>query len=273
VNEQQKAQMAIVKTLTGAWQALSDLGATLDEAQWKSPSDLPGWSVQDLLAHVIGIERLLDGLPAADPLPGDPPPHVRNPIGELNEREVGARRFKPGAEVLAEWEELSARRQRTLAAADEAYFAQPIQTPTGPGTMTDFLAMRILDCWVHEQDMRRALELPATYGSTAAEHTVDRLAAALPMVVGKRAACPEGAAVAVELRGPVQRRHVCRVTDGRAAFVEQSTVVAATIAMDTESFVLLATGRRTPDQLADRIEVSGDADLAAKVLAGLNVMM
>ena len=50
---------------------------------------------------------------------------------------------------------------RTLAEADDEYFDQPMQTPTGPGTMTDFLATRILDCWVHEQDMRRALDLPS----------------------------------------------------------------------------------------------------------------
>jgi uncharacterized protein (TIGR03083 family) len=263
----------IVATLTAAWQQLSDLGATLDETQWKTPSDLPEWSVQDLLSHVIGIERLLEGLPPADRLPGEQPAHVRNPIGELNEREVAARRDKPGAEVLAEWEELRAQRHRTLAAADEEYFAQPMQTPTGPGTMADFLATRILDCWVHEQDMRRALGLPATFGP-AAEHTVDRLTTALPMVVGKRAACPEGASVAIELTGAVPRRFECRVIDGRAAFVEASSAPAqATITMDTESYLLLALGRRTAAHLADRVKVSGDADLAGRVLAGMNVMI
>ncbi len=270
--EQQRPE-ELVNTLVATWKEISDLGATLDESQWKTPSELPAWNVQDLLSHMIGIERLLEGLPAAEPLPGETPAHVHNPIGELNEREVAARRSKPGAEVLAEWDELRARRHQTLAAADAEYFAQPMQTPTGPGTMTDFLAMRILDCWVHEQDMRRALDLPATYGA-AAGHTIDRLTGALPMVVGKRAACPEGSAVAVELRGPVVRRLVCRVTDGRAAFVEApSAPVEATISMDTDSYLLLATGRRRPAEVADRVEVSGDAELAGRVLAGLNVMI
>ena len=49
-----------------AWQALADVGAGLTEEDWKTPTDLPGWSVQDTLSHVIGTERLLEGLPAPD---------------------------------------------------------------------------------------------------------------------------------------------------------------------------------------------------------------
>ncbi len=42
--------------------------------------------------------------------------------------------------------------------------------------------------------------------------------------------------------------------------------------MDTECYVLLATGRQTPAELAERITVSGDHDLATRVLSGLNVL-
>jgi uncharacterized protein (TIGR03083 family) len=273
MEDQQARVETVVGTLIETWQALSDVGVGLSEVQWKRPSDLPGWSVQDNLSHVIGIERLLEGLPAADPLEGDPPRYVHNPIGELNEREVAARRGKPGADVLAEWDDLRIVRQRTLAAAGPDYFAQPMQTPTGPGSMTDFLATRILDCWVHEQDMRRALQLPPTLAGRAAEHTVDRLAASLPMVVGKRAACPEGGAVAIELTGPIERRFVCEVNGGRAAFVAApSAPPLATITMDTECYALLATGRRPVEDVDERVAVSGDGELGARVLAGLNVL-
>jgi uncharacterized protein (TIGR03083 family) len=264
----------VVATLTSTWQAMSDVCVGLTETQWKSPTDLPGWSVQDILAHVIGTERHLQRLPPADPQPGLAPSHVRNPMGELNEGEVAARRSRPGAEVLAEWDELRALRQATLDAAESDYFAQTMQTPTGPGTMADFLAVRILDCWVHEQDVRRALESPGNLDTPGAEHTVDRLLRALPMVVGKRAACPEGAAIVVELTGPIVRNVVCEVTGGRAGFVDTpSSPPQATIATDSECFVLLTTGRRTADQVADRLTSTGDGDLAARVVAGLNVMI
>jgi uncharacterized protein (TIGR03083 family) len=272
MSDQATTPTALVGTLTASWQALSDLGAGLTDEQWKTPTDLPGWSVQDTLAHVIGTERMLAGFPAPDPLPGDSPPHVRNPIGDLNEREVAARRSRSGAEVLVEWDELRAERQQRLDVADAAYFAQPMETPTGPGTMRDFLSMRVLDCWVHEQDIRRAVGLRGTYTAPAAAHTVDRLARSLPMVIGKRAACPEGAAVQIELTGPIERRYVCEVTDGRAAFVESSSRPQTTVSMDTECYVLLATGRRTPDDLDGRFTVTGDAELGARVLDGMNVL-
>ncbi len=93
-------------------------------------------------------------------------------------------------------------------------------TPVGPGTMTDFLSVRIVDCWVHEQDARRALDMPGNESGAAAEHSIDRLLRSLPMVVGKRAACPEGRAVAFELTGPVRRQVTCEVHDGRAVVVD-----------------------------------------------------
>jgi uncharacterized protein (TIGR03083 family) len=273
MGERQGDSTAIVAMLTASWQALSDLGAGLTEEQWKTPSDLPGWSVQDNLSHLIGTERLLEGLPAADPLPSEPASYVRNPIGELNEREVAARRSRTGAEVLAEWDELRSVREQTLAGAGPDYFSRPMDTPTGPGTMTDFLAMRVLDCWVHEQDMRRALDLPGTFDCAAATDTVDRLTRTLPMVVGKRGACPEGAAVVIEITGPEARHFVYEVTGGRAAFVESSSEPPlATVTIDTECYVLLATGRRTPAELAEHITVSGDTELAGRVVAGMNVL-
>ena len=273
LSEQPAPHRQLVACLSSTWHALSELGAGLSEAQWKTATALPGWSVQDTLSHVIGIERLLEGLPAAEALPGDVPPYVHNPIGEFNEREVAARRTRSGAEVLAEWDELRARREATLAAADDEYFAQPMDTPTGPGTMTDFLGARVLDCWVHEQDIRTALGRCCDFSGPAAEYTVDRLARSLPVVVGKRAACPEGSAVSIEMTGPIRRRFVCEVIEGRAAFVESpSAPPAAAVTMDTECYLALATGRRSANQLAGEIAVSGDEDLVARVVGGLNVL-
>ena len=203
----------IIDTLTGVWRAWSELGHGITETQWKAQTDLPAWSVQDNLSHLIGIERLLEGLPAAPrrDAPDGPEPHVRNTIGDFNENEVELRRGLPGAAVLAEWDELIAIREHTLGAAEAAYYAQPMITPVGPGTMTDFLSVRIVDCWVHEQDARRALDMPGNESGAAAEHSIDRLLRSLPMVVGKRAACPEGRAVEFELTGPVRRQVTCEV--------------------------------------------------------------
>src|SRR4029079_2733809 len=125
------------------------------------------------------------------------------------------------------------------------YFAKEMSTPTGPGTMADFLHVRVLDCWIHEQDMARALAGPGHLGGAAAEHTVDRLLRTIPIVVGKRAATPEGRAVIIDIIGGVQRHIVCEVKDGRAAMVDAPALdPLATITLDSEVFIVLATGRR-----------------------------
>jgi len=37
----------LVEQLDQVWGSITDLGATLDESKWKTPTEVPGWSVQD----------------------------------------------------------------------------------------------------------------------------------------------------------------------------------------------------------------------------------
>jgi uncharacterized protein (TIGR03083 family) len=262
-----------IDKLEETWRSISTLGAELDEREWKLPTDLPSWTVQDNLAHMIGTERMLQGLPAADAL-GVAGAHVRNPIGQFNEAEVEARRGRTGSEVLAEWNDLVELRLATLRNADESHFANDMMTPTGPGTMADFLQIRVLDCWIHEQDMRRAVDRPGHLDGPAVDHTIDRLLRTVPLVVGKRAATPEGAAVILDITGAVSRHVVCEVNGGRAAFVDAATnVPLATIRLDTEAFVVLANGRRTAESIAERIELGGDRSLGQRVVDNLSTMI
>lgn len=262
-----------IDKLEEIWRSISQFAAELDEREWKLPTDLPGWTVHDNLAHLIGTECTLHGLPAAPAL-AEMPDHVKNPIGQFNEAAVAARRDRTGAEVLAEWNRLVEQRIAALRAADESYFATEMMTPTGPGTMADFLHIRVLDCWVHEQDMRRAVNRPGHLGGPAAEHTVDRLLRTVPIVVGKRAATPEGRAVVLDITGAVQRHVVCEVNGGRAAIVDAAaSEPLATISLDSEAFVVLATGRRPAAAMPDRITLQGDRDLGQRVVDSLNMMI
>lgn len=267
-----------IDKLAECFAALSELGAQLSETDWKKPTDLAGWSVQDNLSHLVGIERILEGLPGTSHKAA-PAGHVKNPIGEANENEIDSRRHLSGAEVLAEWNEIASRRLATLRAADADYFAAPAMTPTGPGTLADFLHIRVLDCWVHEQDMRRAVGRPGHLGGPAAEHTIDRLIRTIPIVVGKRAATPEGASVVIDITadprvGGVSRHIVCTVTGGRAVVsATESDSVLARLAMDTETFLLLATGRRPFADVGERVTLSGDRAHAQRVAEALNMMI
>ena len=262
-----------IDKLETIWRSVSSLGSELAERQWKLPTELAGWTVQDNLAHLIGTERMLQALPAAE-IPESVGDHVKNPIGHFNEAEVEARRARSGADVLAEWNELVEVRVNTLRGAEDEYFAKQMATPAGPGTMADFLNIRVLDCWIHEQDMRRAVGIPGHLSGPAAEHTIDRLLRTIPIVVGKRAATPEGGAVIIDITGGVERRVVCEVNGGRAAIVDHAArEPLATIVLDSETFIILATGRRTAPLIDERIGLSGDEVLAQRIVDNLNMMI
>jgi uncharacterized protein (TIGR03083 family) len=262
-----------IDKMADTFAAISTLGAALTPAQWQLPTDLPGWTVQDNLSHMVGTERMLQGLPATEHRSGEAA-HVRNPIGEWNEHEVDVRRSRSGAEVLAEWNELTALRLATLRAGDDEYFAQPASTPTGPGTMADFLHIRVLDCWAHEQDMRRAVGVPGSLDSPSAAHTIDRLIRTLGIVVGKRAGTPEGGVVRITLTGPVERDLWFEVVDGRATPRDAADVAPlAGVRLDSEAFAVLALGRRTADAYADRITLDGDTELGQRIVDSLNMMI
>jgi uncharacterized protein (TIGR03083 family) len=263
----------IINTLEHTWASISALCGDLSEEQWKTQTQLPGWTVQDNLSHMIGTERMLQGLSSTEHRAVNMT-HVKNPIGEFNEHEVDARRNLRGADVLTEWNELTQLRVSTLRTAGDEYFDQETMTPTGPGTVADFLHIRVLDCWLHEQDMRIALHLPGNTNGPAAEHTIDRLIRTIPIVVGKRAATPDGDSVIINITGPVIRQICVTVKNGRAQIDnEVSPTPRCSISIDSPMFVQLATGRINGADAAGACVIEGDTDLSQRIINNFNMMI
>ena len=262
-----------INKLEQTWNSISEFCSQLTEAQWKNPSQLPAWTLQDNLSHLVGTESGLAGLEKSAHKAADVS-HTKNPIGEANEHDVDSRRSMTGSAVLDEWKSLVSSRIHTLRNADDAYFEQPSFTPTGPGTLADFLHIRVLDSWIHEQDMRRTAGIPGHQGGPAAEHTIDRLIRTIPIVVGKRAATPEGGTVVVVITGAVKRTVATTIVEGRAQIVsEVPPNVLATITMDSDVFLQLATGRATHSELGSGIAISGDSELGTRVVSQFNMMI
>ena len=265
----------LIDKLEHTYRMVASLGAGLSEDQWKLPTECPGWTVQDNLSHIIGTERMLQGLDRTAHRAADVSV-AKNSMGVANEHEVDARRASTGAEVLEEWRSVLAQRVATLRAGDAEYFARETQTPTGPGTVADFIHIRIMDIWVHEQDMRRAVGIEGDLDSPSAEHATDRLLRTFPMVVGKRAQAPEGSVVVLSLTGPVYRTLAVGISGGRAALVDPvptATVVTASIEIGSANYARLATGRGDAATIAANAHVTGDPDLTAAILANLNIMI
>jgi len=254
-----------------ALNALTELCAPLTEEQWKTDTDCPGWTVQDNISHLIGIERMLLGKPSTEHR-APKFDYIKNPIGEHNEHEIDARRSLSGSEVFTEWQATVEERANQLRQADAEYFARPMMMPTGPGTLGDFLDIRILDIWIHDQDIRRALGLSGNHGGPCAEHTIDRLIRTLPIVVGKRAATPEGKSVAIIITGAVERTIYISVIDGRAKIVSNAPHdLLCELSLDSTAFTALATGRKNATEV--NWTSTGDITLANSIVSQLNMMI
>jgi len=264
----------VIDVLEEAWGQLEALGEQLDETQWKLPTDCPGWSVQDNLAHITGTELALLGEPGP-PEPDKEFPYVKNVVGQLNEPWIESMRSMPGKEVLDRFRDATRRRLEVLRAMDADEWDELGWTPAGEGPYREFMNIRALDSWVHLQDMRRALGLPGDQSGLVADHALGRMKMAMGYVVGKKAAAPDGSTIVFEVTGPTTDTFAVGV-DGRAALLDDPPDdPAVTLRMDFETYAVLGCGRRDPAEAlsAGEVEISGDRELGESVVRNLNFMI
>jgi uncharacterized protein (TIGR03083 family) len=256
----------IASMLGAEWAVIDELLTGLDDAAWSAPA-LPGWDVHDVVAHLIGTERMLAGfdLPSAD-VGGD---HVRNDIGKANELWVASLRDLSPVQMVTEFRAITAQRLAALQAMSQADFDAPSWTPAGEGTYGRWMQIRVFDCWMHEQDIRTAAGTPGNETGPAVERSLDEVAGALGYVIGKRGRAPQGSSVLICLTGPVER-DLRVVTDGRAKVVEAiDGEPTATIRMSSSLFLRLAGGREDAEAALDRVQLGGDVALARQLATNL----
>ena len=260
----------IVDRLGGEFRALAALCSTLTEAQWEVATCLPGWTVRDVLSHVIGTEATLSGEPAPDLEIGHLD-HVKNSIGEQNERWVESMRTLSGDQMLARFDDVTSGRMAALEAMSQADVDAPSWTPTGrDDTYGRFMRIRHFDCYVHEHDIRGAIGVPPREDVRDLRFATDEAAAGLGYVVGRKAAMPDGARVQIQLTGPLHRTFSVAV-DGRATVVDAfDRPPTVGVSMPASLFLRLIAGRddRFVD-LDDRIRYTGDRSLGEQLVANL----
>ncbi|NCL74913.1 maleylpyruvate isomerase family mycothiol-dependent enzyme [Rhodococcus sp. YH1] len=246
---------------------IDELLADVHGDTWYTPTSLPGWTVKDITAHLIGTESMLAGIEAPHvEIDVHALGHVRNEIGAFNERWIESLRGTPGDEVLARYREIVARRREQLGAMTQKDFDEPAMTPVGQATYGRFMRIRVFDCWMHELDLRDALGVPGDEGGARAELAAAEIFGALAFVVGKRGKAPDGARITFELSGPLARTLHVEV-DGRAAVVPALSGQATSIvAMDSRLFVRLAGGRTHAFDRLDEITLGGDTTVGRRIV-------
>ncbi len=250
---------------------IEELLASLTPREWTTQTECPGWSVQDNISHIIGTESMLLGRDAPAHDPGTKP-WVRNPIGEGNEIHVDYRRSWPPDRVLDEYREVTSERITALDAMSDEELGADSWTPIGQGTVRDLINVRIMDCWVHEQDIRRAIGKPGSLDGPVAEHAFGRHSGAIPFVVGKKVGAPDGTTVVIDVEG---LGTVAVGVEGKRANLLSNVPAQPDVrlSMDLETFNRLCCGRGETTGVASGVKIEGDEDLGARVVQNMNFMV
>ncbi len=262
----------VLAGLVEVWTRLDELLDGLSDDEWARPTPLPGWSVKDVVAHMIGTESMLLG-DATPNVEVGAAPHVRNDIGRVNEVWVVSMADVPPADVLATFRGHTDRRLDALRDMEAGAWNAEGFTPAGNDTYGRFMRIRVFDCWLHEQDIRDAVSRPGGEVGTSVELALDEAASVMGFVVGKRAAAPPGSRVAFDLTGPTARRIFVEVGTGerpRATVVDElSAPPTVALWMPTGVFVRLAGGRLDSSTVRDEIDLEGDPELGERLIANL----
>lgn len=254
-----------VTALQQTWDGMLSACTNLLPAQWDLPTDLPGWSVKDNVSHIAGLEQILLGnpQPADHPLPDDLP-HVRNDAGRFMEVAVDIRRPVPGAEVLAEFRDVTRQRLAALRALPESALEEETQGFFGPWKLRHMLGIRTFDCWTHEQDVRRALGHPGGLSSVAADISRRRLLLGLTRLAEDVPAAA-GRTVVVTTTGALPSVSTLRLGEDRSSADGAVDSPDVAFTLDFETFLRLGAGRVAYDAVAPSVEIAGDVELGAEL--------
>lgn len=265
----------VLTGLFACWDAIESLLVSLTDEQWEAPTALPGWTVHDVVAHIVGTEAMLSGTPTPE-YSGDKPEYVHNDIGALNEAWVEYLRPESPAAMMTRFREITTRRKAALSAMPLQEWNTVTFTPAGPDSYGRFMRVRVFDCWVHEHDIREAVGRAAGDEDLAgpdARLALDEMASSMGFVVGKKGRAPAGSRVLLNLTGPVARQIRVAVDEqsGRAAVVADfgGAEPTVTIGLDGLQFTRLAGGRPLLGERPQAIDYDGDRAAGEQIVANL----
>lgn len=297
----QPAAPADVTELVAAYRqtmiSFADVADGLREEDWDRPTSLPGWSARDVLAHVVHIEDYLSGsehpvsgwVEPAEPVDVGTPEHVRNAFAVWNEEGVRARDDRSPAELVAELRGLVEVRSAIMYDADLDLDTR-VRTVRGrEGPFGDVTRLRIVDVWMHEQDLRDVVDRPGSLDSPGASQFMELVMDSLCQIVLHRVRPEPGTVVILESTGPVMARGGVRIgsdadgepvahelftghttaEDAEPSVDDESADRTTTISMSTYYLARRAAGRVATADTA--YHVVGDEDLAVRVLDALTV--
>jgi uncharacterized protein (TIGR03083 family) len=246
----QVAEMPPAEAFSRAADAFYGLLCALAERDWRLPV-LRDLDVQGLVGHLIGVEEDVHRCLAGDPDVAD-----ADHVGSTQPAAVRQAGRAPD-QTRADWRRAADRTLELVqtAADPRAEMAvHGIRLPLGA-----LLIARAFELWTHENDIRRAVGMPASVPDASTLRLMTELAAGLLPYAAARTGVPGPLTVRLVLTGAGGGTWDVAIGGG------PSDPVAVGIVTDVVGFCRLVANRATPAELD--LYVTGDRGQAEGVLA------
>ena len=132
---------------------LGEFLASIDSAHWSTASRCEGWSVQDVIAHLIGTNQYW-AMSIAGGLKGEPTRYLAgfDPVATPAQMVDGLRALSPG-DVLDQYAASVEQLADVVADLDEAQWALLAEAPPGHIAVRAVALHALWDAWIHERDV------------------------------------------------------------------------------------------------------------------------
>jgi len=237
---------------------LNHLVRSLTDAEWSAPAHAEHGRVRDLLAHLVGVERLVQRwLDPEDTVP-DLPDHVaatRSVIAELADSDPH--------DVASQWYE-GARAVAAAAAAGDRSRMVVFHDITI--SVDQLLVTRTGELWAHAIDICQATGRPLPQLDMERMATLcTELMTLVPLAMAHRGTTAPGRAARFVLTGPAGGTYTVPLAPQAQTSEPQVTIVT-----DAAGLCRVAIRRLRPEQLGAAID--GDRELGDLVLAGIGAL-
>jgi uncharacterized protein (TIGR03083 family) len=236
---------------------LNRLLGSLTDTEWNAPAHADHGRVRDLLAHLVGVERLvLRWLDPEDTVP-DLPDHVaatRPVIAELADTDP--------QDIRQRWYQAA----RAVAAAAAGDRSRLVVFHDLTISVDQLLVTRTGELWAHAIDICQATGRPLPQLDMERMATLCAgLMAAVPLALAYRGTIAPGRAARFVLTGPAGGTYTVPLAPQPQIAEPDITIVA-----DAAGLCRVAIRRMRPDQLGAVID--GDRELGDLVLAGIGAL-
>jgi uncharacterized protein (TIGR03083 family) len=132
---------------------LGELLGGLSDEQWATSSRCDGWSVRDVIAHLVGTDRFW-AMAATGALDGAPTRYLIgfDPVATPAQMVDGTRDLAPG-EVLASYLDGVDRLAALFTGLDDGQWSLLAEAPPGHVSLAAVARHALWDAWIHERDV------------------------------------------------------------------------------------------------------------------------